>query len=264
MYRAFNYEDDLSIFSTYTAKGKELYEDQKREITKNLKEFYENGDLINGEKLKNEWFPGMECQVFLSHSHKDKDEILGLAGFLQEEYDIKSFIDSNVWGYANNLLREIDNEYCYDDDHNSYRYESRNFSTAHVHMMLNTALLEMLDRCECAIFVNTLNAVDSNLVDTIKKGTYSPWIYSELNMIKHMRRLAPKRTTVAHGKFEKRAEFEVLPIVHDITSALESLDNIKNTHLMDLKDTNIRIRSPFLPIHEFILDKLYDRVPAQR
>lgn len=96
MYRAFNYEDDLSIFSTYIAKGKELYEDQKREITKNLKEFYENGDLINGEKLKNEWFPGMECQVFLSHSHKDKDEILGLAGFLQEEYDIKSFIDSNV------------------------------------------------------------------------------------------------------------------------------------------------------------------------
>lgn len=131
-------------------------------------------------------------------------------------------------------------------------------------MMLNTSLLEMLDRCECAIFVNTLNAVDSKVVDTIKKGTYSPWIYSELNMIKHMRILAPKRTVVAHGRFEKRMEFKVIPIVHNVTSALDSLDSIKNTDLMGLKDTNISIKHQFVPIDEFILDKLYERVPARR
>ena len=35
-----------------------------------------------------------------------------LAGYLKHTYGIECFIDSCVWGYANDLLKEIDNRYC--------------------------------------------------------------------------------------------------------------------------------------------------------
>lgn len=266
MYRAFNYKDDLSLFNNqkYVRKGKELFAIQKEKIEKNLKEFYLNETTLDGSELKNTWFPDVDCQVFLSHSHKDNEEIMGLAGFLFEEYKIKSFIDSNVWGYANDLLREIDNEYCYDKNKKNYIYESRNFSTAHIHMMLNTALMEMLDKCECIIFINTINTIE-NVGDTIKKGTYSPWIYSELNMIKHLRTRAPKREILLEHKFEKRAEFKVLTILHDVSSALDSLDALKNADFLNLKSQEDGLKGIFSEtfLAERMLDKIYDKVPAR-
>lgn len=266
MYRAFNYKDDLSLFNKqkYISKGEELFAIQKEKIEKNLKEFYLNETTLDGSELKNNWFPDVDCQVFLSHSHKDNEEIMGLAGFLSEEYKIKSFIDSNVWGYANDLLREIDNEYCYDEDRKHYIYESRNFSTAHVHMMLNTALMEMLDKCECIIFINTINTI-GDVENTIKTGTYSPWIYSELNMIKHLRTRTPEREVFVKHRFEKKAEFKVLTILHDVHSALKSLDALTNEDFINLKSQTDDLREAFSETHlaERMLDKMYAKVPAR-
>ncbi len=49
--------------------------------------------------------------MFLSHSHKDEKSVIAFAGYLSS-LGIKAFVDSYIWGYSNDLLKEIDNEYC--------------------------------------------------------------------------------------------------------------------------------------------------------
>lgn len=275
MFRAFKYNDDLSVFSSilegnFIEKGTQLYNKQMKEIKKNLDEYYLYGNVLDGNELKNTWFPETNTHIFLSHSHSDKTEVLALAGFLYEKYKIVPFIDSNVWGYANDLLKEIDNRYCKQPNTDIYNYESRNFSTTHVHMMLNTALMEMIDKTECVIFIDTPNSLEK-VEETIRQGTYSPWIYSELNMIKHMRVRLPERTVQKSVVYRdgKRLLFESLNIFHDVTSALDSLDTLNNNHLLNLgknlseKDYLEDIFSSDL-IAEKILDELYLTVPSKR
>lgn len=104
-----------------------------------------------------------------------------------------------VWGYSDDLLRQIDNEYCVsktnpDGSINSYNYQKRNQSTAHVHMMLNGALMKMMDSTECLIFLDTPNSLKAKNVSN--GTTNSGWIYSELLMSKLLRRLDPIRKSM--------------------------------------------------------------------
>nr|MBK7064154.1 hypothetical protein [Deltaproteobacteria bacterium] len=69
---------------------------------------------------------------------------------MEKTFGLTAFVDSSVWGDANELLAEIDNRFCWSDDRRTYDYRKRNNSTSHVHMMLATALSVMIDRCECA------------------------------------------------------------------------------------------------------------------
>ena len=59
------------------------------------------------------WFPQIKADIFISHSHKDEDLALALAGWLKVSFGLTAFIDSCVWGYANDLLKMIDYKYCY-------------------------------------------------------------------------------------------------------------------------------------------------------
>lgn len=58
-------------------------------------------------------------------------------------------------------------------------------------MMLNTALLNMIDRCECLFFLSTPNSF--NKEQEIKNTTFSPWIYSELSMANAIEKRLPAR-----------------------------------------------------------------------
>lgn len=142
-------------------------------------------DSLDAAAIEEDWFPEINAHVFLSHSHKDEKAVINLAGYLYQEYGITSFIDSTVWGYADNLLKMIDKRYCVDskDKYGNimYSYEKRNRTTAQVHLLLQGALAKMINRCECLIFVNTPNSLKITDVqsDTI---TASPWIYSEILM----------------------------------------------------------------------------------
>ena len=82
-------------------------------------------------------------------------------------------------GYCDDLLRQIDNEHCKKEDGKTYDYNLRNYTTSHVHMMLSTALTEMIDKTECIMFYNTPNSV--SLADDLetqknekRKVTLSP------------------------------------------------------------------------------------------
>lgn len=167
--------------------GKPIYAGIKNQVQGSLKEYISSdentGEILDEKKIEDTWFPSMNYDVFISHSHKDQKLAIALAGWLNEIFGISSFIDSYVWNYSDDLLKIIDDEYCvkftHEDGSKTYSYERRNNSTAHVHIILNAALQKMIDRCEAVFFLNTPNSI---LLDDVIEGTStaSPWIYSEI------------------------------------------------------------------------------------
>lgn len=208
MYKAFKiYDNDIEIdcntaeYMQYLKAGKKLYASCKQEIENNLKKFQNKDGSLNGRKLTESWFPLISSDIFISHSHKDLNTALLIAGFLYKTQNIISFIDSCIWGYANDLLRAIDNEFCLKSN-GSYSYEKRNFSTSHVHMMLSVALTKVIYNTECLLFLNTPNSIypKDTIPERIKEDeTLSPWIHTEIEMTK----LVQTRTPNEHRVFQK-------------------------------------------------------------
>ena len=146
--------------------------------------------ILDGSRIVDTFFPNVKADIFISHSHKDVETAKEFAKIIYVKTGLKSFIDSEVWIYADDLLNDIDFDYCLKAN-GSYSYEKRNISTSYVHMMLNTALLNMLDRCECLFFLSTPNSF--NKEQEIKNTTFSPWIYSELSMANAIEKRIPVR-----------------------------------------------------------------------
>lgn len=210
MHASFNLDPKQEKWSEFLSTGRTIHKNNKAIIENELDRFKNADDVLQAEDIIKNWFPKIEADVFLSHSHKDEDLIIGLAGWLKENFGLKSFIDSEVWGYADNLLKVIDDNYCKNKLEKTYNYNLRNRSTSHVHMMLSTALTEMIDRCECIIFVNTQNSFTP--VDYLNNEgrTESPWIYSEIAMTRMIRQRTPE-------------EHRPVPTMDSVSASLEHM-----------------------------------------
>ena len=115
MFAKFNLKlkkDDLMFNEKFHLIGHGMFLVQERDIHTSLDKYLSPDGRLDAAAIELDWFPSVNAQVFLSHSHKDKDAVLRFAGFLLQNYGITSFIDSTVWGYANNLLKQIDDMYC--------------------------------------------------------------------------------------------------------------------------------------------------------
>jgi len=192
MHRAFNLklsQNDEFPLGSYEA-GQRIHVGHKERIATTLAAFVSESGALNATKMRDSWFPQVHADVFISHSHADERTAVSLAGWLKRELDLTAFVDSCVWGYADDLLRQIDDQLCYQRDEGTYSYEKRNGSTSHVHMMLSTALSHMMDACECVFFLNTPASILPS--DVIKAGggntTLSPWLYFEIAMTRIIRR----------------------------------------------------------------------------
>ena len=198
MYRAFNLKVSNSQ-DFLDESGQDIDNQPRNEIMKSLEGFIKNG-ILNGSNLGSHWFPEIASDVFISHSHRDKEYAISCASWLYKNFGLVSFIDSCVWGYADDLLKIIDDKYCYNSERKTYNYRKRNQSTSHVHMMLTTALSEMLKASECVLFINSPNSITSD--DAVNK-TQSPWLFLELGIMRIIRREKPKRlieeATLAKG-----------------------------------------------------------------
>lgn len=193
MFRGFEVSVGDDFLRAYTDAGLAQHRENKRRVYRRLDEFRgASGEILSG-KMTAAWFPEVEAQVFISHAHKDSALALGLSGHLHKRFGLKSFVDSAVWGYSDDLLQILDKEFCYNDESGTYSYQKRNRSTSHVHMMLSVALSRMIDRCECIIFINTPQSISSREC-VGGQATSSPWIYSELAMTS----LIARRTLDAH------------------------------------------------------------------
>jgi hypothetical protein len=228
MYKAFNIESVKSKRS-FLDQGSLPNEANSSAVKTTLDSFITN-KKPDGTKLRDHWFPEIDAHVFISHSHKDPTEAKNLAGYLKEMHHLNSFIDSCVWSYSDHLLRQIDNEYCWNKENRTYIYENRNGSTSHVHMRLATALTKILDRCGCVIFMQTPNSISSS--DVLKK-THSPWIYFELGMIKLLREQSPRRLVKESASNMSRGEIQAsIPAIDysvDLSALIEiDFDTLNN------------------------------------
>lgn len=154
---------------------------QKNIVKKSIEKYIDIDSTIDGTKLSEDWFPEIEADVFISHSHKDEDIVFRLKNKIESETKHKCFVDSSVWGNSMDLLRTIDNKYCKFANGNTYDYNKRNYSTSHVYLMLNVALQKMIFKSRFVIFLDTSEAI--SVEDTINSSTNSPWIYSEISTV---------------------------------------------------------------------------------
>lgn len=187
-------ESSLSIYDDVkTSKIIETLED----ILSAKKEF------LKADDLRNLFFPSAECPVFLSHSGQNKQNVRKFAQWLKKNFEINAFIDSDLWGCIADLQRKIDAKYS-KGDNGKYDYEKRNYSTAHVHMMLSHALTQMIDYSECFIFLKSSESI--SIQDT-QKGTFSPWIFHELATVDTIRenrnRKSLPKDLMKHESFSK-------------------------------------------------------------
>jgi len=186
MYRGYDlrflkegYFDSCDLDDDIYNTGLVSFKDHKTKIKEPLNKFALRSGILDGTAIQENWFPKMKYDVFISHSHSDVETAIMLSGVLKNYPGLTSFIDTCVWGYSGDLQRQIDNMH-YKIGDNLYSYEGVKFSASHVHMMLSTALMMMIDNCECIFFLDTPNSVSTNNV--ITKRTQSPWIYSEINI----------------------------------------------------------------------------------
>ena len=128
---------------------------------------------IDADELKSDWFPMIKSDVFLSHSHKDIELAKKIAHLLGE-LRLSTFIDSEVWGYSDDLVKKIEEQYYPNES-----FQVHDKIVAHVNIMLASALTKMLNNTECVIFLNTPNSIAPAGYSNANK-TDSPWIYHEL------------------------------------------------------------------------------------
>ena len=236
MYRGFNLLLEENCFEQDDFKklqevGFKSISHQKTIIIEKINSFVGDNGSLDGSKMQANWFPQIKADIFISHSHKDENLALALAGWLKVTFGLSAFIDSCVWGYANDLLRIIDDRYCRNVNRNSYNYNKRNYSTSHVHMMLSVALSQMIDNTECLFFLNTPHSLTPN---TTINQTESPWIYSEIAISRLVRKKKLE-------EYRNVALLEYRQFSSVIKDTLKVQYDLPTDHLTDI-DADILIR----------------------
>ena len=252
MHRGFIINNISFDLDPYYDIGKERFELQKTTVQENLQAFMYGNNTLDASQMQSNWFPQTRAHVFLSHSHRDAHNAIAFAGWLYHFFSIDAFIDSAIWGYCDNLIQIIDNEYSRGAD-GEFDYIKRNISTSHVHMMLSTALTMMIDKTECLFFMDSPNSIMPT--ESIEK-TASPWIYFEIATSQMIQKKAPVRTTV----FES-AETEQEYLKRSLTMAYE----LDLNHLSELNRPDLDYWSTAKQYHspESALDELYSIKPTK-
>jgi hypothetical protein len=254
MYRGFNLK--LKWYNEkYHQIGLELYNAEKNKVWGKLEDLVLPDGSLDGRKLQDDWFPEVEANVFLSHSHKNKDQAIALAGLLWEEMQVTTFIDSSVWGFADDLLLEIDKKYCFNTNTKTYRYEDRNRSTSHVHLMLSAALSKMIDKAECLFFLNTPDSIQT---DEVMDRTISPWIYAEIATSKLIR----KKELQEHRPITK--SFSDFGRMKRLDEQLSISHELQLGHLTEIDINTLRSWLNAVNNEEFKLDLLYELCPPNQ
>ena len=215
----YNSTEQIKLWNNIGWQCKQEFKDEYNYLLKN----YLNDGTINGTKLIKEVFDKNNYDVFLSYSHNDEKLVLTIAGMLMEQFNLNVFVDTFYWGSADDLLKEIDDIKCKNSD-GTYDYQKRNITTSHVHAMLTSAIMQVMDLSEIVIFVNTNNSVPvlENTLSGKKEYTFSPWIYEEVLLTELLRgkKWFEHRLSTFNERMEykKEQDFEIAyePVCADV------------------------------------------------
>ncbi|MFT2705671.1 toll/interleukin-1 receptor domain-containing protein [Helicobacter pylori] len=194
-------------FNNQAHQVNEVVEKIAEKIYKLIKDAKHSNDgiILNHNKIKEAFFSPFkpqlkDAQVFLSHSHADKNKALKVKNYLESETNHRVFIDSLFWDYKNNVLKEI----------KKHRIDVSKIEDAFT-LILRESLQDMIEKCPYFVFLQSNNSVSNQ---GLSCTTYSAWIYEELK--------------IAHSIRESRLTpmMESMQVFHDILPFLESLETI--------------------------------------
>ncbi|GAA7871352.1 toll/interleukin-1 receptor domain-containing protein [Helicobacter pylori] len=185
------------------------------ELIKNAK-YSNDGIVLNHNKIKEAFFSPFKpqlknAQVFLSHSHADKNKALKVKGYLEEYRDAECvFIDSLFWDYKDDVLSKL------------AKYDDISKIEDAFTLILRESLEDMIKKCPYFVFLQSSNSVSNQWLSRnqdLLKITYSAWIYEELK--------------IAHSISESRPipMMESMQVFHDISPFLESFETIRLSEL---------------------------------
>ncbi|MGB1318990.1 MAG: hypothetical protein ACPG5W_12310, partial [Flavobacteriales bacterium] len=94
-------EDTINSWQT---QGQAQFDKNAPVVRKKLGDLLLNNGKVDASGMQENWFPQVEADIFISHSHRNHRLAIALAGWLHGKFGLTSFIDSCIWGYSNDLL----------------------------------------------------------------------------------------------------------------------------------------------------------------
>lgn len=229
-YRFRHFEDNKSIRATFV---------------KPIESYLTEGMNFDGESIRQGWFPSdRKFDIFISHSGNDKKLAFALADWLERTFGLSCFIDSLVWSHYESLQEKLDEFYAkkyrlvYDEKFRYHVYQN-------IDLMLNTSLMEVMNKCECLFFLNTPHSIQPNKMNQYL--TNSPWLFSEISMFNHIEKSEPSRRRSRAVGFSQANESKILHLV--------DLSNLTTLNLMSLNKWESLTNE-----YDHPLDVLYDEV----
>ncbi|MGN8372223.1 TIR domain protein [Helicobacter pylori] len=134
--------------------------------------------ILNYRELQEAFFSPFKpqlknAQVFLSHSHADKNKALEIKDYLESQTKHKVFIDSLFWDYKDDVLNEL------------AEYDDISRIKDAFTLILRESLQDMIEKCPYFVFLQSKNSVSNQGLSRnqdLLKITYSAWIYEELKI----------------------------------------------------------------------------------
>ena len=196
--------------SLFYKEGIELLDSYKRKIKESLNNYYlKEDEYIDASSIEKRWFPEIECDVFISHSHKDKEQIVSFIGWLYKLFGIRAFIDDAIWDNVDELANRLSTKIYQDRLEDTFITEEQanSYGASNAFLILNSAIERMIDKAECFLFIGTRNSLIDG--DT---HTKSPWIYTEnlfSNLVKQKPLSEYRNNRLAHSREGLREAFEI-------------------------------------------------------
>ncbi|MGN8360563.1 TIR domain protein [Helicobacter pylori] len=185
---------------------------QVNEVAEKIHELIKNAPYSNDNivlkrnEIKEAFFSPFKpqlknAQVFLSHSHADKNKALEIKDYLENQTKRKVFVDSLFWDYKDDVLNEL------------AKYDDISKIKDVFTLILRESLQDMIEKCPYFVFLQSKNSVSNQGLSRnqdLLKITYSAWIYEELKIA----------NTLIAGTTIKESHIKAMRISYDITNLL--------------------------------------------
>lgn len=219
--KAFKVDLDNSENQNILKPSARCSNNQAHQVNEAAKKIYEliknaqdsNDDIVlNHNKIKEAFFSPFKpqlksAQVFLSHSHADKNKALKVKNYLEEYLDAECvFIDSLFWDYKDDVLNKL------------AEYDDISGIEDAFTLILRESLEYMIKECPYFVFLQSKNSVSLN--QDLLGITYSAWIYEELRIAYSIS--SESRLTIMMESFQ---------VSHVISPFLEHLETITLSEL---------------------------------
>ena len=75
-----------NLIENFEEIGKSLNENTQKTVSDNLRKYIREDGYIDFVTIQEEWFPTIEADIFISHSHNDMKVVNALVGWLTQQY----------------------------------------------------------------------------------------------------------------------------------------------------------------------------------